>query len=249
MVTDQTRRIAGLLLVVVFGQVGLASGQSDADSLHRQAELRRQRSALQFQKQLETLEGNDAYAYEKIHVILDWMAAHDAKDAKNDEFLANLAPLADKIRNQEHVIDEKDAFFKAFIDWACKNFQDNCELRQQFAILEARIAELEGRNDSFVDPTPAEPTPAEPPLEPTPAPWPPEGSLVPPPLVWDRTLDYITDRRDNFCHNAERVARCINYRFADGSVAHGDVYHTCRGNYVLLRHAPRFPNQYVLLYR
>jgi hypothetical protein len=199
----------------------------------------------------------DALVTENIEALTTWIGRLDGRvtdlearlqiiaeeGAKNPELMEVVGPLAKLISARESG-NQKKAFLDQLVELACRNIQDNCELRRRIEELERWRREQEG-GDLEPSPTPVEPTPNEP-VRPTPG---PEYAPLPPVQPWDGTLDYITDRRDSFCPYAMLVARCVNCPFPDGDVYHGDVYLTCQRRYVLLRHAPRYQYRSVLASR
>jgi hypothetical protein len=153
--------------------------------------------------------------------------------ARNPQALSKIEGLANNARESGKA-DQKEFFLTAIVQLVCQSAEDNCALRREIQELRARLHALEQQQGGPQIPQP-EPTPA-PEYQPGPEWGPPEQ----PRRRWVGPINFITDNRVTFCPRARRLAGSVYCYFADGDIYYGDVYLTCRGNYVLLRLDERY---------
>jgi len=179
---------------------------------------------------ISRLKGGVSQCHEKIEIMAEAGVTKEQVEAVVTLFEGKLEEVDNQ---QQYIID-------FIVTFACQSQKNNCELRRRIAALEA--------NQGILQHGP-EPTLAPPQFQSADNQQPrsrqePHRVLRVEPIqveeviYWDGRVSFITDRRETFCKNAQLIAKCIDYQFADGRVYHGDVYANCDGQAVLLRHNP-----------
>jgi hypothetical protein len=227
--------LAAFLFLVGFG--GSVSAQpSDALQL---------RAAQAIQDTLEKLAGDKSHEDEKIQLVVEHLAKHDAK---LDEMMKILGPLA-VIASVSEKGDQKAEFFREIADWACKHAEADCELKKKLADHDARIADQGARLDKLERERLAG---AKPKATPTPhvRPQSQPQAQTPPYRLWLGPTALITWQPSDLSPYAVLLYRCVNLDCADGDKnCHGDIYKEPDGRYILLRHTPRIAYHSVLATR
>lgn len=192
----------------------------------------------------ELLHGRSGYHDDSIRELFKEIA-------KIPPLCQRLNGLMDEVKHLRAEINQKDLVIESLLKSLCTLSKELCDLRSRFEASEFerrqqdRLRENENTaptlDPRFIAPQPPS-QPSEDPyrVDPTPETVPlPQPRIKPiSPLrvqpVWDGRITHIRDRRDSFCPNAVLIHPGYTFQQPNGALYFGDVYRTCKKNYVLL---------------